>query len=133
MSDPGFIISREDWSLHRKGYQDQMRHQEKVKEAIKKNMSDLISEENIILSDGKKVVKIAIRSMEEYHSRYNHNKGKHVGQGNGKSKVGDVIAREPAKAGPGKGQGAGDAPGQDYYEAEISGEELEEVLFSELE
>ncbi|PTX63296.1 hypothetical protein C8P63_104141 [Melghirimyces profundicolus] len=133
MSDPGFIVSREDWSLHRKGYQDQLRHQEKVKDAIKKNMSDLISEENIILSDGKKVVKIPIRSMEEYRFRYNYNKGKHVGQGNGKSQVGDVIGREPAKAGPGKGKGAGDAPGHDYYEAEISVEELEEILFSEME
>lgn len=39
-----FVVSREDWSLHRKGYQDQTRHQEKVKEAIKKNLPDLVSE-----------------------------------------------------------------------------------------
>ncbi|MGG3245878.1 DUF444 family protein, partial [Brevibacillus formosus] len=35
--------------------------------------------------------------------------------------------------GPGKGQGAGDQPGVDYYEAEISVEELQEMLFAELE
>jgi uncharacterized protein len=110
-----------------------MRHQEKVKDAIKRNLSDLISEESIILSDGKKLVKIPIRSMEEYRFRYNYNKGKHVGQGNGKSQVGDVLGREPARAGSGKGRGAGDAPGHDVYEAEISVEELEEVLFSEME
>ncbi|OYD08494.1 sporulation protein YhbH [Paludifilum halophilum] len=134
MSDPLFIVSQEDWSLHRKGYQDQMRHQEKVREAIRKNLSDLISEEGIILSDGKKVVKVPIRSMEEYRFRYNYNKGKHVGQGDGESQVGDVIGRDPGdRAGPGKGQGAGDAPGQDYYETEISVEELEDVLFAEME
>ncbi|MDR6226831.1 sporulation protein YhbH [Desmospora profundinema] len=133
MSKPTFIVSEENWSLHRKGHQDQMRHQEKVKEAIKKNLSDLISEESIILSDGKKVVKIPIRSMEEYKFRFNYNKGKHVGQGDGKSQVGDVIGRERAKGQPGKGQGAGDSPGQDYYEAEISVDELESMLFSELE
>lgn len=133
MTDSSFIVSEEDWSLHRKGHQDQMRHKEKVKEAIRKNLSDLISEENIILSDGKKVVKIPIRSMEEYKFRFNYNKGKHVGQGDGKSKVGDVIGREPAKGKPGKGQGAGEDPGQDYYEAEISVEELEHMLFSEME
>lgn len=132
MTHPNFIVSEENWSLHRKGYQDQMRHQEKVKEAIKKNLSDLISEESIILSNGKQVVKIPIRSMEEYKFRFNYNKGKHVGQGDGKSKVGDVIGREPATGNPGKGEGAGDAPGQDYYEAEISVEELENLLFSEL-
>ena len=133
MERPLFIVSQEDWSLHRKGYQDQMRHNEKVKEAIRQNLPDLISEESIIMSDGKHVVKIPIRSMEEYRFRYNYNKSKQVGQGSGKSKVGDVIARESASGkGPGKGLGAGEQPGVDYYEAEISLEELEEILFSEL-
>ncbi|RYD06019.1 hypothetical protein N752_06345 [Desulforamulus aquiferis] len=31
-----FTITREDWSLHRKGEVDQQRHKEKVREAIKK-------------------------------------------------------------------------------------------------
>ena len=31
-----FVISQENWSLHRKGYQDQQRHMDKVKEAIKR-------------------------------------------------------------------------------------------------
>ena len=48
-----FTISQEDWSLHRKGHEDQMRHKEKVQEAIKKNLPDLITEESIILSNGK--------------------------------------------------------------------------------
>ena len=83
MEGPLFIVSQEDWSLHRKGYQDQMRHNEKVKEAIRKNLPDLISEESIIMSDGRQVVKIPIRSMEEYRFRYNYNKSKQVGQGRG--------------------------------------------------
>lgn len=39
MKNPLFIVSEEDWSLHRKGYQDQLRHQEKVQEAIKKKLA----------------------------------------------------------------------------------------------
>jgi sporulation protein YhbH len=129
-----FVVSREDWSLHRKGYQDQNRHQEKVKEAIKKNLPDLVSEENIIMSNGREVMKIPIRSLDEYRLRYNFQKGKHGGQGKGNSKVGDVIAKDgdPAQ-GPGQGPGAGDQPGVDYYEAEITVEELQEMLFAELE
>lgn len=131
---PSFIVSREDWSLHRKGYQDQNRHQEKVKEAIKKNLPDLVSEENIIMSNGREVIKIPIRSLDEYRLRFNFQKGKHGGQGKGNSKVGDVVAKDGDQAqGPGKGQGAGDQPGVDYYEAEISVEELQEMLFAELE
>lgn len=130
-----FVISKEDWSLHRKGHDDQKRHEEKVKEAIKNNLPDLITEEIIIMSNGCDVIKIPIRSLDEYKIRYNYEKNKHVGQGNGDSQVGDVVARDGSGEGqgPGTGQGAGDLPGQDYYEAEVSLMELEEALFSQLE
>ena len=136
-NESNFIVSKEDWSLHRKGYDDQKRHQEKVQEAIKNNLPDLITEENIIMSNGKEVVKIPIRSLDEYRIRYNYDKNKHVGQGDGESQVGDVIARDGSgnagQKGPGKGQGAGDQAGEDYFEAEVSLMELEEALFNELE
>ncbi|RAV06488.1 sporulation protein YhbH [Paenibacillus sp. YN15] len=135
MTEPLYIVSREDWSLHRKGYQDQTRHQEKVREAIKQNLPDMVTDESIVMSDGKQVVRVPIKSIDEYRFRYNYNKQKHVGQGDGDSQVGDVLGvdREAQKKGPGKGEGAGDQPGEDYYEAEISMAELEEMLFEELE
>jgi len=43
-----FIVSRDDWSLHRKGEIDRHRHREKVKEAIKKNLADVVSEESVL-------------------------------------------------------------------------------------
>ncbi|SFG62897.1 sporulation protein YhbH [Sporolactobacillus nakayamae] len=131
-----FLISEEEWDLHHKGEQDQRRHASKVKEAIKNNLPDLISSENIILSDGKKMTRIPIRSLDEYKLRYNYDKTKHVGQGDGKSKVGDVIGKAPGKQqaqGPGKGPGAGDRPGIDYYEANVSIMEIENLFFKELE
>jgi uncharacterized protein len=131
-----FVVSKEDWSLHRKGHDDQKRHQEKVKEAIKNNLADLITEESIIMSNGRDVIKIPIRSLDEYKIRYNYEKNKHVGQGDGDSQIGDVIARDGSgegQKGAGKGQGAGDQAGHDYYEAEVSLMELEEAFFSQLE
>ncbi|KMM36386.1 sporulation protein YhbH [Guptibacillus hwajinpoensis] len=131
-----FVVSQENWSLHRKGYQDQQRHAEKVQDAIQNNLPDLISEENIILSNGRDVIKIPIRSLDEYKIRYNYDKSKHVGQGEGDSQVGDVVARDGSgekKPGAGKGEGAGDKPGDDYYEAEVSLVELQDILFKELE
>lgn len=130
-----YVVSKEDWSLHRKGQDDQQRHQEKVQEAIHNNLPDLISEESIIMSKGREMVKIPIRSLDEYKIRYNYDKNKHVGQGDGESKIGDVVARDGSgdKKGPGKGQGAGDQPGEDYFEAEVSLMELEIALFKQLE
>jgi len=125
-------VSQHDWSLHRKGQVDQERHKEKIREAIKKNLSDIVSEESIILSDGKKMVRVPIRSLEEYRFRYDPGRQQHAGEGNGKSKVGDVIAQEPR---PGKGNKKGDAgkdAGYDYYEAEITMEELAAMIFEDL-
>lgn len=134
MSNPHFIVSREDWSLHRKGQQDQLRHEQKVREAIKRQLPDLLTEETIILSDGRQVVKVPIRSLDEYRFRYNYQKMKHVGQGNGSTRTGDVLATDPAaRPGPGKGQGAGDAAGEDVYETEIELSTLEDILFADLE
>jgi len=133
MTKPLFIVSREDWSLHRKGYQDQTRHQQKVREAIKQNLPDLVTEESIITSQNKQIIKVPIRSLDEYRFRFNYNKSKHVGQGDGDSQVGDVLGVDPSAANPGKGEGAGDQPGEDYFEAEVSMEELESMLFEELE
>lgn len=131
--DPSvFVVSREDWSLHRKGFQDQSRHQQKVREAIKQNLPDLVTEENIIMSDGKQIIKVPIRSLDEYRFIYNYNKSKHVGQGDGDSQVGDVLGTDPAQS-AGKGDTAGNQPGSDIIEAEISIAELEELLFEELE
>ncbi len=130
-----FVISQENWSLHRKGHQDQQRHMEKVKDAIKNNLPDLVSEESIVMSNGQEVIKIPIRSLDEYKIRYNYDNSKHVGQGQGDSSVGDVVARDGSKSNQGNGNGkeAGDKPGQDYYEAEVSMEEVQNVLFKELE
>lgn len=134
MSEPLFIVSREDWSLHRKGYQDQTRHQQKVRDAIKQNLKDIVTDESIILSNGKETVKVPVKSIDEYRFVYNYNKKQHVGQGNGDSQVGDVLGVDPSSAkGPGKGQGAGDKAGEDYVETEVTMDELEDLLFEELE
>lgn len=129
-----YHVSREDWSLHRKGHEDQARHQEKVNDAIRQNLPDLVSKEDMILSDGRKIIKIPIRSLDEYKFKYNDDKQKHAGQGDGDSEVGDVVARDgKPQPGSGQGDGVGDQPGEDVVEAEVDIAQLEEVLFAELE
>jgi uncharacterized protein len=126
-------VQRNDWSLQRKGIIDQERHKERVRDAIKKNLGSIVSNESIILSDGKKTVKVPIRSLDEYKFRFDHRKKKHVGQGGGDTKVGDVIGREGQGQGQGQGQGpAGSGPGQDYYEADVNIDEIAALIFEDL-
>ncbi|MGH9881022.1 MAG: sporulation protein YhbH [Pyrinomonadaceae bacterium] len=125
-------IQRNDWSLQRKGIIDQDRHKERVKEAIRKNLGSIVSNEAIILSDGKRTVKVPIRALDEYKFRFDYRKKKHVGQGDGKTRVGDVIARESQ---PGQGSGGGQAGhegGAEYYEAEVNIDEIAALIFEDL-
>jgi uncharacterized protein len=125
-------IQRNDWSLQRKGIIDQDRHKERVKEAIRKNLGSIVSNEAIILSDGKRTVRVPMRALDEYKFRYDYRKKKHVGQGDGKTRVGDVIGRE-GEPGNGKGGGqAGSDPGAEYYEAEVNIDEIAALIFEDL-
>ena len=113
-------LSHDDWSLHRKGIVDQARHKQKVKEAIKRNLADIVSEQSIITSDGKRLVRVPIRTLEQYKFRYDPNDKRGVGQGDGDTKVGDVLERYGKANGQGAGKEAGDQPGVDFYETEIT-------------
>ena len=123
------MLSRQDWSLHRKGPMDQARHNEKVKEAIKGNLPSIIAEEAIITSDGHRIVKVPIKSLELPRFRYDFGRNKHIGQGEGSSQPGDSVGEQ----GPGKGKQAGDQPGVDYYEVDITIDELANLMFEDLQ
>ncbi len=134
-STPRMSVSHHDWSLHRKGPMDQQRHKERIKEAIKQNLPGIVAEENIILSDGQHIIKVPIRSLEEYRFKYDDDKGKNAGSGDGDSQVGDVIGRAGSKEGQGSGKGKGqpgEQPGVDYYEAEVSVDEIAALIFEDL-
>ena len=129
-----FTVSLEshDWSLHRKGAIDQARHKRKVKEAIRQNLADIVSEQSLITTDGKKIFKVPIRTLDEYRFRFDASEQQQVGQGDGDSQVGDVLDRAGQQGGPGQGPGAGDQPGIDYYEAELTMDELAGMIFEDL-
>jgi sporulation protein YhbH len=132
MLTPLVSLTRNDWSLHRKGPIDQARHNAKVKEAIKGNLPAIVGEEAIITADGDRVVKIPIRSLELPRFRFGQRQQDQVGQGPGNSRPGDVLGRQPGQQGPGQGPGAGDQPGVDYYEAELTVDELAALVLEDL-
>jgi len=76
-------------------------------------------------------VKVPIRSLEEYRFRFDPGRQQHAGEGTGDSKVGDVVASEP-KRGRGKRGDAGQEPGVEYYEADVTVDELAAMIFEDL-
>lgn len=109
---------------------DRDRHREKVRKSIRDNITDLVAEESIIGKSKDKIIKVPIRGVKEYHFIYGDNTPG-VGQGDGNSAPGQVLGRQQ-----GEGQGkdkAGDQPGVDYYETDVTLEELVEIVFGDLD
>ena len=109
---------------------DRQRHREKVRESIRSNIADLVAEESIIGKSKDKIVRVPIRGIREYRFVYGEN-SPGVSQGDGNAERGQVVGKRQ-KAGQGMGQ-AGDQPGVDYYETDITLEEVIEMMFEDLE
>ena len=130
MSDR-YSLSTDAWDLHRRAERDRARHNEKVKELIRKNLGDVVANQDIITADKNKVVKVPVRGLELPHIRFDPNERERVGQGQGGTQEGDVIGRSPKK-GQGTGKEAGQEPGVDFYEAELTVEEIAQMVFEDL-
>ncbi len=108
---------------------DRLRHRQKVREAIRENVADIIAEESIIGKDRDRIIKVPIRGVKEYRFIYGENVPG-VGQGGDDVQPGQVIAKGKGKDG---NQQAGDQPGVDYYETDVTLDELVEIMFEDLE
>ena len=111
---------------------DRLRHRQKVRESIRENIADIIAEESIIGKNKDKIIKVPLRGIKEYRFIYGDN-APGVGQGDGNAQPGQVVGKT-GKDGQGQGDGqAGDRPGVDYYETDVTLDELIEIMFEDLE
>jgi sporulation protein YhbH len=108
---------------------DRLRHRQKVRAAIRQNIADIIAEESIIGKDRDRIIKVPIRGVKEYRFIYGDN-APGVGQGGEGTQAGQVIGKGEQK---GRAQRAGDQPGVDYYETDVTLEELTDIMFEDLE
>ncbi len=121
-----------------RGKKDARRHRDKQREAIRKQLPEIISEESIITRKQGKTVKVPIRSIDipRFRSGSRNKDGDGtggVGVGQGPGGPGDVIGRRQGPGDqPGPGQEAGNEPGQDYIESEIEIEELIAMMLEDL-
>lgn len=110
---------------------DRARHRQKIRDSIRDNIADILAEESIIGRDKDKIIKVPIRSIKEYRFIYGENSSG-VGQGNGKSKPGDVVQKgQPGQ--PNASGEAGNTPGIEAFETDVTLEELVDIMFEDLE
>lgn len=110
---------------------DRARHRAKIRDSIRDNIADILAEESIIGKDKDKIIKVPIRSVKEFRFIYGEN-SPGVAQGNGQTKPGDVVGQAEPGSPDAAGQ-AGDRPGVDAFETDVTLEELVEIMFEDLQ
>ncbi len=129
-------VFRKHKSIVDRAASDRARHKKKIDKAIKESIKDVIAEESIIGQHGKKKIRIPVRGLKEYRFIYGDNENNPtVGSAGGHDlrrgqKIGPRRAQEGQNQGTGK---ASDQKGDEYYDVEVTLEELAEYLFSDLE
>lgn len=112
---------------------DRARNRELVKEIMKKHLPDIITEEIIFNTSGKRKVKVPMRSVKEWRFIYsNRNEG--IGQGEG-NQPGDVIGSVDEDGAGDKtkpGEGSNEAGDIIISEMEIDLDEILDLMFEDL-
>ena len=125
-------IFREHKTVADRTASDRRRHKQKIEKAIREGIHHIVADESIIGKDGKQKYRIPVRGIKEYRFVYGSN-GKQVGSAPGKDvKRGQKIG-DPPPEGQGQPNKASGDKGEEYYDVEITHEELAEYLFSELQ
>jgi uncharacterized protein len=108
---------------------DRLRHRQKVRQAIRENITDIVAEESIIGQSRDKIIKIPIRGIREYRFIFGpDNPG--VATGDKDLQPGQVV--QDLDQGEDQPGGGGDQPGMDYYETEITLEDIIDIMFEDL-
>ena len=92
------------YDLFSRGSRDWLRHNEKIREAVRAHLPQIVSGSDII-NDGSRTVRVPVRMLEHYRFRL-LSTGDGQGVGQGKAKPGDVLGQANPQGGPGqKGSG----------------------------
>src|ERR1700734_4432560 len=91
------------YDLFSRGARDWLRHDEKVREAVREHLPKIIANGDVI-NDSARTVRVPVRMLEHYHFRL-LNPGDSQGAGEGEAKPGDVLADGSPGRGSEKGEG----------------------------
>jgi uncharacterized protein len=121
----------DDGALPREeGKRDALHHRDRVRRKLVEQLKERIGEEDIIAAGPEKKLRVPVKGTRQW--RFILDRGKDsegVGQGDGEP--GDVLG-PPGQGKPSEGE-AGTEPGEEIYEVWLDMQDVEEMLFSELE
>jgi sporulation protein YhbH len=119
------------YDLFSRGARDWLRHNEKVRHAVRRSLPEIISGADVLGSDGNRTVQIPVRFLEHYRFRL-RDAGTRAGVGQGDAKPGDVLSQGRGP-GQGKDKGAGgSSEGGLEFVLELKIDDIVDWLWEEL-
>jgi hypothetical protein len=113
---------------HDAGRRDSLHHRERLRKKITEQLKERIGEEDIIASGPEKKIRVPVKGTKRWQFILDRGRSQGVGQGDGNP--GDVLG--PTGDAPNGGE-AGSEAGEELYEVWLDMEDVEAMLFSELE
>ena len=135
MSEHDSLVTRSNingwYELFSRGARDWLRHNEKVRDAVRQHLPEIVAGADV-LGSGSRTVKVPVKMLEHYHFRLNQ-PSQRDGVGQGKAKPGDVLAQgQPQGGQPGKGQGGNEGGGIELT-LEFKIDDIVDWLWEEME
>ena len=121
---------RQWYDLFSRGARDWLRHNDKVRAAVRDKLPELIAQSDV-LPRSDSTVQVPVRFLE--HARFRlRDPGQSNGVGQGDGKPGDVLARPSEQEGEGRGEGGNDEGGYQFV-LELKIDDIVDWLWEELE
>ncbi len=118
------------YELFSRGARDWLRHNDKVREAVRQHLPDIVAGADV-LSGGARTVRVPVRMLEHYHFRLRRPE-QQDGVGQGAAKPGDVLAKPSQGEGQGKGAGGRDE-GSVEFMLEFKVDDIVDWLWEEMQ
>ena len=119
------------YELFSRGARDWLRHDEKVRDAVRANLPEIIAGGDVINGNAR-TVRVPVRMLEHYHFRLRRAE-ETQGAGQGKAKPGDVFADPSKQQGPGEKGTGGRDEGEVQLLLEFKVDDIVDWLWEEMQ
>ena len=120
-----------DWyELFSRGSRDWLRHSEKIREAVRDHLPQIVAGSDI-MSDGSHTVRVPVRMLEHYRFRL-RSTGESRGVGQGKAKPGDLLGQANSGSRPGEKNAGGTERGGTDLMLEFKVDDIVDWMWEEL-